>query len=570
MPRRSRRSRRAASRRGRRWPDAARRRVAADAERERTAARLAAESAAYEAGHREIEGLESDVEAARSEVFSAINSATALRHSLEHAGTARDRVAETLNKLDVEADDVRIESERAAAGRAAAADGLRRAHEAIEATRVARLARESELASARIEHEWRARSVRAEEQTLAGLEARLKSLAELEAARASYGDAPRAVLAQANGKVNQQGAIADYLEVEAGYERAVEAYLGDLLQHVVVERPEYAAAGFDLVREAGAGRCGFLITSAEAGSTPTTQRGRECRTLSADRAVPDGLVALSSTVRVNGPFADAITHAIGEAWIADSYDSAQAASRLTAVPVVTVDGAVFRGPQLVSGGSRDDARGILETKREIKELRERIDVERSALFRLAEETAALEGTIATATQAIAALNAEHHKQEKAVVGFEAQLQHASDETARLALKGEQLARERHQAEEERDALDRRQDEAARVDRSPPGRAATRRRAADARPAAPVRGTRGDRRPEPPRRRGARRPRRDGRARLRPRVGSSASRGSGGRARRPGHGARGRARRRPGGGSRICARPSWPVEAQLDADVRDAR
>ena len=442
--------------------------VEADAERERTAARLAAESAAYEAGHREIEGLESDVEAARSEVFSAINSATALRHALEHAGTARDRVAETLNKLDVEADDVRIESERAAAGRAAAADGLRRAHEAIEATRVARLARESELASARIEHEWRARSVRAEEQTLAGLEARLKSLAELEAARASYGDAPRAVLAQANGKVNQQGAIADYLEVEAGYERAVEAYLGDLLQHVVVERPEYAAAGFDVVREAGAGRCGFLITSVRLKPDPRQSRHRANH----DATTPWQHVGPASA----GPFPTVSSRclrpsastahsptpsrsAIGDAWIADSYDSAQAASRLTAVPVVTVDGAVFRGPQLVSGGSRDDARGILETKREIKELRERIDVERNALFRLAEETAALEGTIATATHAIAALNAEHHKQEKAVVGFEAQLQHATDETARLALKGEQLARERHQAEEERDALDRRQDEA---------------------------------------------------------------------------------------------------------------
>jgi chromosome segregation protein len=223
----------------------------AAAERDRAAARLATESEAYEAAHREIEGLESDVEAARSDVFSAINSATALRHTLETAAAARDRVAETLHKLTVEADDVRIQSARAEGERAAAANGLRRAHDA-------------ELASARIEHEWRARSVRASEQTLAGFEARLKSLVELEAARASYGDAPRAVLAQANGKVNQQGAIADYLEVEAGYERAVEAYLGDLLQHVVVERPEHAAAGFDLVREAGAGRCGFLITDGPA------------------------------------------------------------------------------------------------------------------------------------------------------------------------------------------------------------------------------------------------------------------------------------------------------------------
>src|SRR5262249_60098543 len=87
-------------------------------------------------------------------------------------------------------------------------------------------------------------------------------LEELEAARAAYGDAARAVLVQANGAVNQQGAIADYLEVENGYERAVEACLGDLLQHVVVERPEHAAAGFPLLRGADAGRRGFLIAAA--------------------------------------------------------------------------------------------------------------------------------------------------------------------------------------------------------------------------------------------------------------------------------------------------------------------
>jgi hypothetical protein len=61
------------------------RRVAAtdaNAERDRASATLASESQAYEVAHREIEGLEADVEAARSGVFSAINSATALRHSV--------------------------------------------------------------------------------------------------------------------------------------------------------------------------------------------------------------------------------------------------------------------------------------------------------------------------------------------------------------------------------------------------------------------------------------------------------------------------------------------------------
>ncbi|MBI4485528.1 MAG: hypothetical protein HY655_05905, partial [Acidobacteria bacterium] len=375
----------------------------------------------------------------------------ALRHALEHAASARERVAETLAKLDVEDSDVRIELARAENDRAAAAEGLRRAHDAIEATRIARSARDSELASARIEHEWRARTVRAREHELAGLEARLKSLEELEAARAGYGDAPRAILAQANGKVGQQGAIADYLEVERGYERAVEACLGDLLQHVVVERPEHAAAGFQLVREAGAGRCGFLVTS-QVGADLDRARPEHS-------SEPDGVRALSSLVRVAGPFAGAIHQALGDAWIAGSYDQAAEASRLTPLPVVTTEGDVFRGPHLISGGGRDEARGILETKREIKELRERIRAEREAVCRLAAETAELEGTIAYALNAIAGLSAEHHRQEKAIVGHESQRQHAADEAARLVQKREQLTRERHQAEEERTTLERRQEEA---------------------------------------------------------------------------------------------------------------
>ncbi|PYQ98884.1 MAG: chromosome segregation protein SMC [Acidobacteria bacterium] len=443
-------------------------RAEANGERDRAAVTLASESEAYEAAHREIEGLEADVEAARSEVFSSLNSATALGHALEHAAAARDRVAETLSKLDVEVSDVRIESERVAAERGTVVKGLRRAHESIAATCIARSARESELASARIEHEWRARSVRAREHELAGLDARLKSLVELDAARAGYGDAARTVLVQADGKVSPQGAIADYLEVEAGYERAVEACLGDLLEHVVVERPEHAAAGFHLVREAGAGRCGFLVTSAA--PTPVVADVHTPMSVSGDvsgappslaSTIPllEGIVALSSVVRVNGPFAGAIRRAVGDAWIARSYDGAALASQLTGLAVATLDGDVFRGPHLVSGGGSAEARGILATKGEIKELRQRIAADREALLRLAQDTAELEATIAHASNAIAALNAEHHRQEKAVVGYDAQLQHAADEEARLAQKSEQLAREKRQAEEERDTLDRRQEEA---------------------------------------------------------------------------------------------------------------
>ena len=82
--------------------------------------------------------------------------------------------------------------------------------------------------------------------------------------------------------------------------------------------------------------------------------------------IPPDIHALSSVVRINGPFAAAIRAAIGDAWIAPSYARAAEASALTPWPVATMEGDLFRGPHLVSGGDRAEARGILETKREIK------------------------------------------------------------------------------------------------------------------------------------------------------------------------------------------------------------
>ena len=162
---------------------------------------------------------------------------------------------------------------------------------------------------------------------------------------------------------------------------------------------------------------------------------------------------------MGGPFAAAIRQTIGEALIAGSYARASEASRASSLPIATATGELFRGPYSVTGGVPEEARGILETKREIKDLRVRIEAERGALVHLAGETAALDAAIAHASAAIAALNAEHHRQEKGVVGFDAQLQRADAEISRLVQKTGQLALERRQAEEERDALDRRQDEA---------------------------------------------------------------------------------------------------------------
>ena len=87
----------------------------------------------------------------------------------------------------------------------------------------------------------------------------MQSLEEIDTHRSGFADAARMVLVSANGKVNQMGALADFIEVEPKYERAVEACLGDLLQHIIVERLEHVSAGLQLIRQENAGRCGFIV-----------------------------------------------------------------------------------------------------------------------------------------------------------------------------------------------------------------------------------------------------------------------------------------------------------------------
>ena len=431
---------------------AAAERVQATAEagrgRDAAAEVLAEANAAHARSQQQIERLEADVEGARARVFAALNAGTALRHAMEHAASQRERVGETLGKLDVERDDLRRETETVDVSRTAAADALSRAHAALEQLRLETATRESDLAATRTKHETRLRILRSHEQELARSEARLSSLVELEAGRGEFGDAARMVLVQANGRVGQLGAVADYLDVDRRYERAVEACLGDLLQHVIVERHDQAAAGLALVREHDAGRCGFVVI--DPGSNGYHPR---------EMVQVAGIVPVSDVLRIAGPHVATIMKVVPEAYVADTFEQAVAMSRQTSAPVATLEGDVLRGPHIVSGGAKAESRGILATKREIKELQARTAEAHDALARLTEDTAQLEVAIAQATSALGALVAEQHRQEMAIVGHEAQVAHAVEETGRLARKTEVIELERRQAKEERALLNDRYAEA---------------------------------------------------------------------------------------------------------------
>ena len=439
----------------------------AAAAREEAAALATDAGTEYARAQQAIESLEQDVERARADVYAVLNTIMALNAAHDNAGAQRERAMATSGRLEQEASELAAELEKARAQRQMAAEALRRAQDGLDAARVARGARESELASARIEHEWRSRDVRTREQDVAAMTARLHSLEEIDTHRSGFADAARMVLVNANGKVGQMGALADFLDVEPKYERAVEACLGDLLQHVVVERLDHVSAGLKLIRQENAGRCGFIVGRPDNGAAVATYSGTGEGSLveiSGDKPsglslIPSGAVALTSVVRIGGPFPEAVQAVMGGAMIAESFEAAARIAPTVPFPVATLEGDVFRGRYVVTGGDKAESRGILATKREIKELREKLAGSRIALEQLVAETANFEQAIVFATAAIAGLSAEFHLQEKAIVGVEGQSQRAAEDEFRVQQRTELVQTEVSRVREEVAGLDARQAEA---------------------------------------------------------------------------------------------------------------
>ena len=437
-----------------------RRQAAAEAAtaRDEAAALAAAATSDYARAQEAIDALEQDVEVARADVYAVLNTITALNAAHENASAQRERAMAAASRLDLEARELSAALEAARSQRQIAADALRRAQESLDAHRIDRTAREFELSSARIEHEWRSREVRTREHDLATMNGRLKSLEEIDTQRAGFADAARMVLVSANGKVNQMGALADFIEVEPKYERAVEACLGDLLQHIIVERLEHVSAGLQLIRQENAGRCGFVVGRPD-GSAEVHYGGSTEVHHAGSTEVPDGFIPLSSVVQVSGPFPAAIQAVMGSALIADSFEAAARLAPTVSFPVATIDGDVFRGRHVVTGGDKAESRGILATKREVKELREKITESTAALDQLIAETAGFEQTIAHASVAIAGLSSEVHRQEKEIVGVEGQARRAADDEVRAQQRSDLVATEISRVTEEVAALDARQAEA---------------------------------------------------------------------------------------------------------------
>lgn len=332
---------------------------------------------------------EIEIESARTELLSQTAIAERVREIARQLETTLERLFQQAEGLAREGDraasqhaERKLEAERLSrelgdararvanlqAERETAVDAVVRGHEAVSDT-------EAELTRVRDEHSRASH--------------RLESLKELDQRRAYYSSAVQLIFApsEAPRDFHFIGTLADALNVDAKWERAVEGVLGSSLQSIVVPTPDDAVRAAQWLRENNGGRASFLVAGLHGGSdevntvTALACRLEERSSLSfslvegfrEDLRICDLLGAPQQLITV-------LRRTLPQkmnARLAASLDEAMSKSIATGEMYVTLNGDWIASGQFVNAGDARDLEegaGLLAFKRELRELETRAEV----------------------------------------------------------------------------------------------------------------------------------------------------------------------------------------------------
>jgi chromosome segregation protein len=397
-------------------------------------ARVEESAARAEVRSAQIHESELRIEALRQSAFEAGESLLRLHGEQKQAEEALVHQSAALRKLEINeavllesSIQIRDDAERAALEWEAASGHLSALNQKVAAL-------QATIASLRKEREAAAAQADALRDSLAGLRARHATLTQILNDRSYTADAVQKLFA-ANERggghdFRAVGVLADYAEVEEQHEGAVEQYLRDELEYVVVETFDHARAGVSLLREEVGGRATFFVDSLR------NLRLAEYEPIIHFRP-EDGVISrLDKLVEFRDPLGAAAKQFLPRLRSAYLTDSTTAAEKLARdnpqFAFVTPDGTCYQG-RMVTGGRPDEA-GPLGMKRELRAL----DAEVIQLEQRAEKTRATVETLAAdlraAEQSLEEMTAQQHATERDVYLAKHRHEQTQAELARLGLE----------------------------------------------------------------------------------------------------------------------------------------
>ncbi len=272
-------------------------------------------------------------------------------------------------------------------------------------------------------------------ESLSAERARRASIEQILSDRAYTADAVQKLFAvklneeadSAGSDFRAAGLLADYAEVQERYEGAIEQFLREELEYIVVESFDRARAGIALLRNEMGGRATFFVDSLHNVGAPT---------LEADGSLPlpAGVLArLDRLVDFRAPIGSAAKNFLTKLRTAYLVETSAAAEQLANENphsyYLTLDGSCYHG-RIVSGGRAGEA-GPLALKRELRQ--HETEVARLEKFsqEQQDELARLALQIRDGEAAVAMAISQHVEAEKSLVGATHLLDQARSELHRI-------------------------------------------------------------------------------------------------------------------------------------------
>lgn len=300
---------------------------------------------------------------------------------------------------------------------------------------------------------------------------RLESLKELDDRRAYYSSAVQMIFSQSETDRDFHfiGTLADALNVDAKWERAVEGVLGSSLQAILVPTPDDAARAAQWLRENNAGRASFLVTGLRGASDEIDTlacRIEEKPALSISYASEDLSDArISNLLGAPSELIAVLQRTMPQkmsARLASSLDDAMEKSLATGDFYVTLNGDWVTNGQFVSAGDAralEEGAGLLAFKRELRELEGRAEVLSTELTAAEAAASGARERLVDLEDMVVLFNEAIGREEREVMTRDLSAASLAQEVERAERHLRVVAADSARIEEERADVDRRRQEA---------------------------------------------------------------------------------------------------------------
>jgi chromosome segregation protein len=360
-------------------------------------------------------------------------------NNLVNLGRQKADLEQRRAKLGADAEALRAEEAALEQTRAQVSQGVAESRQLALELAERRGAEEAALAQTRhdfAENEIRVIALREE---LSDKRSRLASLQEIQRNYEGFDRGVRAVMLQAGERAREQGIfglVADVISVSARFEKAVEAALGDRLQHVVVENREKGLELIEHLKALCEGRSSFWPVE-------SIRRGAELAL--PDLGAPGVLAAAHQEVTCEPMLRPLVEALLGEVVILSDLPSARLYSQGLGAgqTLVTLEGEVLRPDGSLTGGTLEGpAVGALQKKRVIAELEQEVVRIEGEYNEILTRHYGLQKQIGHAEGVLKGLSKNQHAEELNLASQEKDLHRASEDLARLrerlsGLDGEQ-------------------------------------------------------------------------------------------------------------------------------------